>query len=94
MSNSTVCMYVCVYMCVFGGVYVCMHGVLGGIHMSLSCLYICVWRLEVDVKYCFLTASLSYILRQGLSLNLDLSIPARLTGQQAPGILLSLLSQC
>lgn len=43
-------------------------------------------RLMLDV---FLNCSSPYLLRQGLSLSLELDNSARLAGQRAPGILLS-----
>lgn len=42
------------------------------------------WKSGVDDVWSFLSCSLSYFLRQGLSLNLKFTHPARLTGQQAP----------
>ena len=44
------------------------------------CMF-CVCRIEVDIRCCP-HCSLPYVLRQGLSLNLELMDKARLTGQQ------------
>jgi hypothetical protein len=61
------------------------------VYCVCQCAYVCGgWPLAV--KCCFLTSSLPHFFETG-SLNIELSIPARLAGQQDPGILLSLLPQ-
>lgn len=47
--------------------------------------HLCKWRPEVNVRF-FLQCSSLYILRQGLSLSLDLASLARLDDQEVPGI--------
>lgn len=51
-----------------------------------ACTHVCilVWRPEVDIRVSF-----SVMLRQGISLNLGLSVSASLASQHAPGIFIS-----
>ena len=69
---------VCVCVCVCAWAHMC----------TQPCGYM--YRLQVHCGMPFSVASLPYILRTGLSLNVDLATSAMLTGHQDPGINLCL----
>lgn len=54
----------------------------GGVH---ACLPTCMWRPKADMM-CFLDKSSPYILRQDLSLKIELSSSAAWASQFAPGL--------
>lgn len=73
--KSIIFVYVCMYVCM--NVHVCI--VIVYVYVFLHvCAYL--WRSEVDVQCSFSVHSSTYISRQGLSLNPEITDPARLAG--------------
>lgn len=69
---------------------VCVHVHVGVCTCAYRLKYGCLWRPEVVLSV-FLGHSLPYFLQQGVLLNLELMDSARLAGQWATGVCLSLL---
>lgn len=87
----------CFYMHGYVGMF--MYMFVQHIHVHVSacvhvCTFVCVrmWRPELDDR-CF-PLSLSYFMRQGLLLNLELTESARLVLQQGPGTIWFLTPRC
>lgn len=76
--------YVCVHVCAHVCIYVCAH-------MYVGEVYTCVCMYVEDRSKCVVSSSITLhiFMSQVFSLNLELTDTVGITGQQAPGFLLS-----
>lgn len=82
MCVRVVCVFVCVPMHECACLYICVYVFVSTCVSVDKCVYVYMWRPEVEAIG--LPPSLSTFLRKGLSLHLELVILTRVAGQKAP----------